>query len=51
MSKPFREQVILRAWLLKLGTIEQMKDRVEEAKGVSLGSALIWLPRNIIGKK
>lgn len=46
-----REQVILRAWLLKLGTIEKMKDRVEETKGVSLGSALIWLPRNIIGKK
>ena len=42
----------MRVHLLKLGTVKMEEGlRVEETTGESLGSALLWLPRNVLGKK
>ena len=43
-------QVIFRVCLFKLETVKQRKI-LEEASGECLGGALLWLPRNVAGKK
>ena len=44
-------KVILRVCLLKLETVKQRKDLGVEATRESLGSSLLCLPRNILGKE
>ena len=47
MSPGDSESTFFRAW-----DSETKKGlRVEEVTGESLGSALLWLPRNVIGKE